>query len=68
MKIEATVTNSAVPSIFTVAPIGKTNLEILNKTHTKNQVLLIIVQNIVFQKLGIGQPLQRSLGQKLKCT
>ena len=32
MKIEATVTNNAVPSIFTVAPIGKTNFEILGST------------------------------------
>ena len=32
MKIEATVTNMAVPSMFTVAPIGSTNLEILSST------------------------------------
>lgn len=32
MKMEATVTNRAVPSMLTVAPIGKTNLEILGST------------------------------------
>ena len=40
IKMEATVTNSAVPSMFTVAPIGSTNLEILKddmneKVHKK---------------------------------
>ena len=32
IKIEATVTNSAVPSILTVAPMGNTNFEILGST------------------------------------
>ncbi len=32
MKMEATVTKMAVPSMFTVAPIGRTNLEILSST------------------------------------
>ena len=32
MKIEATVTKRAVPSILTVAPIGRTNFEILSST------------------------------------
>jgi hypothetical protein len=32
MKMEATVTNNAVPSMLTVAPIGRTNLEIRGST------------------------------------
>ena len=32
MKMEATVTKRAVPSMLTVAPMGKTNLEILVST------------------------------------
>ena len=32
MKMEATVTKSAVPSMLTVAPMGRTNLDILGST------------------------------------
>ena len=32
IKMEATVTNRAVPSILTVAPIGRTNLEMRGST------------------------------------
>ena len=51
MKIEATVTNNAVPSMLTVAPIGKTNFEILGSTRLFSVMHLNVIGNAAALKI-----------------
>ena len=51
IKIEATVTNKAVPSIFTVAPIGNTNFEILGSTWFFSDIHLNVTGNAAALKI-----------------
>ena len=51
MNIEATVTNKAVPSMLTVAPIGKTNFEILGSTWFFSDIHLNVMGNAAALKI-----------------
>ena len=42
MKMEATVTKRAVPSIFTVAPMGRTNFEIRSSTKKVFRIIFFL--------------------------
>ena len=50
MKMEATVTNRAVPSMLTVAPMGRTNLEILVST-----LLFSIQRNVIGRAAALNR-------------
>ena len=51
IKIEATVTNKAVPSILTVAPIGNTNFEILGSILFFSDIHLNVMGNAAALKI-----------------